>query len=461
MSVATAIENLSGRIQDAYTALSAKGATMPADKNSYNLSSTIDTVVELKAQDMGTIYADRSTDSRTGAANVKTYTKTIVPDSGYNGISSIQFVYKTYLNKNIIPSTSDQVFERPLTGGNVGYEKISVSAVNSSIDSNIQAGNIKNGVTILGVTGTMQGAKTEQSKTVTPTAAGFTVSPDSGNVLTSVIINGDGDLVAGNIKKDVQIFGVTGTYEGSGGGSNNVYMLIGHNDVYLYAGGTIEIDGTPIQTSHNMHAAYNVTGKTVRFYNYTEAWNYYCILYDDGTYQEENGILSPIDITLQPTKSFNLYFNTGSICLDGNTKILLSNNIEKKISELSIDDKIMTLNPDTMQLEEDELTYCDSNEHKYWTEKDIWTFDDGTQVTTIHPHEFYNVDKQKFMYIVDFNIGDRILKVDGATPRLASHENIKENVRHFTLFTKKYNNYFANGILTGNRHSAQIKIGKA
>jgi len=44
MSIATAITDLSGRIQDAYTALAAKGATMPATRNSYNLSSTIDTV---------------------------------------------------------------------------------------------------------------------------------------------------------------------------------------------------------------------------------------------------------------------------------------------------------------------------------------------------------------------------------------------------------------------------------
>ena len=36
--------------------------------------------------------------------------------------------------------------------------------------------------------------------------------------LSQVTVNGDADLVAGNIKKDVNIFGVTGTYEGSGGG---------------------------------------------------------------------------------------------------------------------------------------------------------------------------------------------------------------------------------------------------
>lgn len=32
----------------------------------------------------------------------------------------------------------------------------------------------------------------------------------------------DSNIVAGNIKKDVEILGVTGTYEGSGGGGLNL-----------------------------------------------------------------------------------------------------------------------------------------------------------------------------------------------------------------------------------------------
>lgn len=44
MSISTAIIELSARIQDAYTALSSKGASIPNVKNSYNLSSTIDTI---------------------------------------------------------------------------------------------------------------------------------------------------------------------------------------------------------------------------------------------------------------------------------------------------------------------------------------------------------------------------------------------------------------------------------
>lgn len=58
---------------------------------------------------------------------------------------------------------------------------------------------------------------TKAAATITPGTSDQTIA--SGTYLTGTqTISGDADLVAGNIKKDVSIFGVTGTYEGSGGG---------------------------------------------------------------------------------------------------------------------------------------------------------------------------------------------------------------------------------------------------
>ena len=57
----------------------------------------------------------------------------------------------TYTNLTVIPSTSQQLITVP--SGYNGYNQITVNAVNSSIDANITAGNIKRGVTILGTTG--------------------------------------------------------------------------------------------------------------------------------------------------------------------------------------------------------------------------------------------------------------------------------------------------------------------
>lgn len=60
---------------------------------------------------------------------------------------------------SVTPSTSAQTITAP--SGTDGYSPINVSAVTSSIDANIVAGNIKNGVSILGVEGTYSGSGPE------------------------------------------------------------------------------------------------------------------------------------------------------------------------------------------------------------------------------------------------------------------------------------------------------------
>lgn len=197
-------------------------------------------------------------------------------------ISAINTVNNEDLTVN--PMTSVQTFTP--TQGHTGFGEVNVNAVTSAIDSNIQAGNIKQGVEILGVTGEYEGTQiNNQDKTittngtytadsgytglgevtvnlpldsktitvngtynassdelegyssvtvnvadvpavvkelnVTPTISSQTIRPEEGvdgfsvvnvSAVTSSI---DGNILAGNIKKDVQILGVTGSYEGA------------------------------------------------------------------------------------------------------------------------------------------------------------------------------------------------------------------------------------------------------
>lgn len=123
-------------------------------------------------------------------------------------------------------------------------------------DANLVAGNIKQGVSVFGVEGSLtpgitpSGTKSitangtydvtefanadvnvpatpTQSKTLTLGAnAPQTVEPDSGKVLSSVPVVLDTSVIkAENIKKDIQMLGITGTHEGGGSGGLETFTI--------------------------------------------------------------------------------------------------------------------------------------------------------------------------------------------------------------------------------------------
>lgn len=122
-------------------------------------------------------------------------------------------------SKVVTPKTSEQN-----VSADVGYKltSVKVGAVTKDIDTNIQANNIKKGVDILGVTGTLEATSQPvlQEKTVAPDVVAKSIEADDGydglrkvNLLpvTSAI---DKNIKAENIKEGETILGVTGTFQG-------------------------------------------------------------------------------------------------------------------------------------------------------------------------------------------------------------------------------------------------------
>ena len=130
------------------------------------------------------------------------------------------------------PSTNT-LYLGPTAWQNPAVKFVTVYGVDASIDSNIRPENIKDGVTILGVTGNYAAETVlNQKKSVTPTRSLQRVVNDQGYTgMDEVTVYGvdssiDSNIVPSNIKSGVNILGVEGTYAGSGGG--------GGGDPYLF-----------------------------------------------------------------------------------------------------------------------------------------------------------------------------------------------------------------------------------
>lgn len=139
MSVATEIETLQTNLSNCYTAVENKGGTIPATQSFNNLSTAINSISGGSAQPV--IEALTVTPS--------TQSQTILPQLGVDG-----------------------------------YSPVTVSAVDSNIDPNILSNNIKNGVTILGVTGTYEGGSSSDTEIIQVYNKGSSVSSNT-NVLVT------------------------------------------------------------------------------------------------------------------------------------------------------------------------------------------------------------------------------------------------------------------------------------
>lgn len=176
-----------------------------------------------------------------------------------------------------------------------------------------------------------------------------------------------------------------------------------------------------------------------------------------GYINDRTGVSGSFDKNLTLSDDITITY-ANDWCLTGDMLITLADGTTKRIDAITLADRVLAYNPETMALEADEIIRCDSDKIKTHSEYDVWTFDDGTIIKTVHRHRFYNVERNAMVYMDEWKIGEHAIKIDGTKVALVNHVNVRDEVRHYTIFTKNQN-YFANGLLSGNRHTKRLFIG--
>lgn len=136
-------------------------------------------------------------------------------DDGVSGYSFIRIKGANNQDEKIVDASINTQEITP-DDGYLGIKKVTVNGVDNTIDNNITADNIKHGVDILGVTGTY--APVTKPIEITPSTQEQVKVPDMGvDGFDSVTVhavdkNIDSNIQAGNIRKGVEILGVTGEF---------------------------------------------------------------------------------------------------------------------------------------------------------------------------------------------------------------------------------------------------------
>ena len=229
-------------------------------------------------QGTGYVTANTSRDTATATVSLSVSGGTVTASDGTNSIAKT--VSSVGRAPTSITTTADETNDKLtltasnnqgtgyVTGSNQTASKIVTLALGTPTVSasgliSANASVMDNSSTPVSVskTSTKQ-LTTRGARTYTPTTSNQTI--DSGTYLTGTqTIKGDSYLVASNIKSGVSIFGVTGTYEGSGGASIatctvNISSSISINNSDFIVGATIFQDGK-ISTFAKSGANYNIS----------------------------------------------------------------------------------------------------------------------------------------------------------------------------------------------------------
>ena len=202
--------------------------------------------------------------------------KTFTSSAGLTVKGTAKASTPTLQSKTVTPSTSQQIIT-PDSGydglSSVTVESMPTASLSTPTISVDSAGKItatvkqtEAGYVEAGSKSATKQLTTKGAATVTPGTSDQTIA--SGTYLTGAqTVKGDANLIAGNIKKGVSIFGVAGSFEGSGGSGgssdNNCeayHITSASAKLHFKTTGTVKVWGYGTATSGYMTSMYAFCG---------------------------------------------------------------------------------------------------------------------------------------------------------------------------------------------------------
>lgn len=284
--------------------------------------------------------------------------------------------------------------------------------------------------------------KAEETKSVSPNFASgnVVVTPTTNKVMTQVTVNKDTtNHKAENIKKDITLYGVTGTFEGSGADCGYILTL----DVGGARGGNIDAD---IKCAD---------GNIIRVYVDKSYLNICNCEYVKVT-SHNGGCVSGVDVegaTYQQVRAGHTLTEDVYICsweepcLMKGTAITLSDGSMKNIENITYDDELLVWNFDNGEFTKAKpiiIIAGVASRYKHVL------LENGYELKTIQNHRLFNVDQGKFMYPKNM-IGETTVTQDGKLVKVLSVTKHDEQVEYYNITTDYHINLYANKLLTSNR----------
>ena len=356
-------------------------------------------------------------------ATPTTSAQTVKPDSGYDGLSQVTV--------NAMPTATQAT--PSITVSSAGL--ITASATQSA------------GYVSSGTKSATKQLTTQAAKTVTPTTSNQTAVASGRYTTGAITVKGDANLKADNIKSGVSIFGVAGTYEGSGGSSG---------------GGDVEVCTLSTGAKHDLATSFG------------------CTLYENGNFRplwieittpntviSNNVVKNSFVFTSSPHKHISGmevldyidYVSTAYcitedatysryICFVHGTPIVLANGKRKAVQDIAYDDELLVWDFDNG---------CYSSAKPLWIKKAQTAtyyyrceFENGIVLKLVVSngkcHRVFSLDDNRFEFATDC-VGKMVMTERGAT-KLVSCERIDEAVKYYNIITDYHMNLYADSVLT-------------